>query len=378
MGGRSGTVLAEELVVHGFVSQGLVYTDHNGYIDDDAGWSGKLSSAALNGSVQLGERWRLAGQGMYLNGGNRYREGGRLDYLLLDYSLLHYLEGEVHLMLGRYKNAHGLYRDTRDVPSAQPGIIPPQSVYWDIYRDITLNTDGASLLGVHFSEAGTFEWQLSGGSTDIDNDTLNWVLGPRARGDLEEDYVAQGSLYFTEASERWKLGVSSLYSKLRYDSSDPSTALSGKSRVWESILSAQYRSERWEWTFEYIYDRFEFRGLFSPLFNERVNSDGYYLQALYDLSPGLRLMMRYDARYLDTSDRDGHKRERVTGQPEYFAYAKDLTAGISWQGGDQWVLRGEYHYIDGTAWIAPQLFSDVQTNDSRYWSLFALQLSYWF
>ncbi|WP_426415313.1 hypothetical protein [Aestuariirhabdus sp. LZHN29] len=364
--------------MHGFVSQGLIYTDHNGYIDDDSGWTGKLSSAALNGSVQVTERVRVAGQAMYLNGGNRYREGGRLDYLLLDYSLLNYLQGEVNLMLGRYKNAHGLYRDTRDVPSAQPGIIPPQSVYWDIYRDITLNTDGASLFGVHFSDAGTLDWQLSGGRTDIDDDTIDWVIGPNAKGSLDEDYVAQGSLYFTEEQERWKLGVSSLYSKVDYDSSDPTQALSGDSRVWETILSAQYRTERWEWTAEYIFDRFEFNGLFAPDFSDTINSDGFYLQGLYDLTPEVRLMMRYDARYLDTSDRDGHDREKTTGQPDYFAYARDLTAGVSWQGGDDWMLRGEYHYITGTAWIAPQLFSDTQTNDSKYWSLFALQLSYWF
>lgn len=374
----SGSAVANQPLLHGYLSQGITYTDDNGYIEDDAGWSGDLTAVAVNGSLQLHDRWRIAAQGMYLNGGNRYREGTRLDYMLLDYHLARYDRGEVHLILGRFKNAHGLYRDTREVPSAQPSIISPQSVYWDMYRDQTLNTDGVSFNGNHLADAGQLTWQLSAGRTDISDETVDWILGEDSNGKLDEDYVVQGSFYFTDDTNTWTLGLSSLYSELDFHPRGNSFAFAGSTKVWESILSAQYQLEKWEITFEYILDRFELDGIYAPGFEDRIYSDGYYLQGIYPLTPSLRWLLRYDARYLDTSDRDGSNFEKTTGAPDYFAFAKDITTGLSWQGGDNWMISAEYHYVDGAAWLPPHLTPNTERHDSQYWNLFAVQFAYWF
>ncbi|GAA5215996.1 hypothetical protein ACFSJ3_10165 [Corallincola platygyrae] len=363
---------------HGFFSQGMVYTDENGFVEDDNGWSERQTEIGLNASWQINSDWRMAGQVVYLNGGNRYPEGFRLDYLLLDRLAYRTDTDEVHIQLGRYKNQHGLYRDSRDVPAAQPSIFLPQSVYWDMYRDQTLNTDGVALMGFHQVDAGSLEWQFSGGATDIHDDMEEWVLGKNSSGDYEEDWVVQGSGYYTTDNGAWTMGLSVLRSNLDFHADEGSQAVSGQAYVWESIASIRYSAERWETTFEYIDDQFKLYGLYFPEFRDRSHSDGYYLQVRYFATPSLTLLARYDAKYLNKHDRDGKDFEKQTGAPSYFMFSKDWTLGLTYEVAENWLVRGEYHYVHGAAWLPPHLYPDVEVHDQEYWHLFAVQLSYSF
>ncbi len=368
----------EQFDVHGFVAQGLAYTSGNGYISDDNGWSGQMTEAGINFQWQGGERWRVAAQAIYLNGGNRYPEGGRLDYALLDYTLYAGEQSDLHLMLGRYKNAHGIYRDSRDVPFTQPSIILPQSVYWDMYRDQTLNTDGASFSGYSSTPSGYLDWQLSSGRTDIEESMSSWVLGPAAKGRYHEDWVVQGSLFYTSIDASWVLGVSGLRSRLAFDASADSPVVEGHAHVTEMIGTFRYEGDNWQLTAEYIFDNFKLNGLFAPGFSDTNRSDGYYAQLIYWLRPNLSLLGRYDVRCLDIDDRSGEAFSAQTGLAPWFRYAKDWTFGASWQFAPNWMARAEIHAVEGVAWLPPHLSPDPVLHDQQHWMLGALQLSYQF
>jgi len=132
----------QDFQFHGFIAQGVIDVEGSNFVNDDGALSPKLTEVGLNGSYQLSDNLRLAGQVAYLNGGNRYEEAVRVDYALLDWSFYDSLSWQANLYLGRFKNNHWLYSSSRDIPFARPSIILPQSVYFDGFRDISVGADG--------------------------------------------------------------------------------------------------------------------------------------------------------------------------------------------------------------------------------------------
>ena len=141
----SVTIAAEQnFQLHGFISQGLIDVDGSNFVNDDESLSAELTELGLNGSYQLNSTLRLTGQIVYLDGGNRYAKGSRVDYALLDWSVYDSSSWQANVYLGRFKNNHWLYSSSRDVPFARPSIILPQSVYFDGFRDIAVGGDGVA------------------------------------------------------------------------------------------------------------------------------------------------------------------------------------------------------------------------------------------
>ncbi|MCH9639896.1 MAG: hypothetical protein K0U40_10435, partial [Betaproteobacteria bacterium] len=75
--------------------------------------------------------------------------------------------------------------------------------------------------------------------------------------------------------------------------------------------------------------------------------------------------------------RDGSEFAATSRQPAHTRFAKDLTAGLRWNVTPSFMLRAEYHYVNGTAWLST-LDNPDPTDTSRYWHLFAVQASYRF
>lgn len=72
---------ADTVTVHGFIAQGLTQAKGSNAVNDDGKVSTALTELGVNASWAISSRLKLSGQLVYLNGGNRYPEGGRLDYL---------------------------------------------------------------------------------------------------------------------------------------------------------------------------------------------------------------------------------------------------------------------------------------------------------
>ena len=97
---------ANDLKLHGFVAQGLIQSNESNFVNDDGDISTRLTEVGINASYRIHPKLRVAGQGIYLNGGNRYPEGARIDYLFLDWQLLNIPNWQVDMHIGRYKNYH--------------------------------------------------------------------------------------------------------------------------------------------------------------------------------------------------------------------------------------------------------------------------------
>ena len=207
--------------IHGFIAQGLINVDGSDFVNNDGDLSAELTEVGLNGSYQLNSLFRLTSQVVYLDGGNRYDEGFRVDYALLDWSLYQAETWEVNVYLGRFKNNHWLYSGKRDVPFTRPSIILPQSIYFDGFRDIAVGADGAVLKISHSSDLlGDFDFNVSSGTTTISKEQTQILYSEQALGQMSNSHDVQTSLYWQPAGSSWRFGLALLDADFGYEAQE--------------------------------------------------------------------------------------------------------------------------------------------------------------
>lgn len=364
----------------GFAAQGLIQAKHSNYVNTDGELSGRLTELGLNGRYSFAPDSHLAGQVVYLNGGNRYPEGARLDYLFWDWALYNGDNWQANLYLGRVKNQHWLYSSTRDVPFTRPAIILPQSVYFDGFRDIAVGTDGIAWQARHASENGDLTANWSFGTTPVSQQQSQSLLGYSITGSTSTDRDHKFSLYWQPSLSGFSYGMVLLDAAFRYSPGAAEPLTSGKFTVQRVMLNMRYQAENWEFASELQQERVKTAGFFAPQFVRQQLGQGGYLLLQYHYSPSLRLYSMLDYTVLDKDDRQGRLLQQQTAGtvPARFGYQHTLAAGFSVDLHPQWRLQAEVHFNKGLARLTPVLQPDVINNDREYWQVFAAQLMYRF
>lgn len=363
---------------HGFVAQGLIRTNDTSFVDPEQEFSPKLTELGINGSINLTSTIRLAGQGVYLNGGNRYPEGKRLDYLFLDFDLYDNASLNLNLHLGRYKNYHWLYSATRDVPHTRPSIILPQSVYFDGFRDIAVGSDGAAVVGGYSNRLGEWEFNWSYGNSPIGRDQTRIFFSDLSTGDIDQDFTHQLSVFLRPNAGPLQVGISLLDSDFTYNAGEQDPLIGGAVTVQRFMLTMQYAAEKWDLTSEILQERVFLRDIITPGFVRDSFGQGGYVQARYFLNPKITLLARIDILDSDKDDRNGTQLQATTGVPNYFGFHDTGTLGLTWHMRDNFRLQAEYHRVRGAGRITPAIFQDVANNSEEYNNVVALQATYWF
>jgi hypothetical protein len=368
--------------VHGFVSQGLIDVNGSNFVNDDGAPSAELTELGLNGSYQLSSNLRLTGQLVYLDGGNRYAKGIRVDYALLDWSVYDNHNWQANIYLGRFKNNHWLYSSTRDVPFARPSIILPQSVYYDGFRDIAVGGDGIALKISHSDDRyGDFDFNFSYGSSTISDKQTENILGDLSQGRFKQDFDAQASFYWQPAFSSWRFGLSLLNSDFSYNTNDDlDLFVNGEISFQYYTINALYEGESWEFSGEIYQNNFTTEEFYNPQFYSSMIGQGLYLQSRYKVNENLTLLARSERFYSDKDDKNGKQLEESTGGlvPAYFGYHRDTTVGMSYDFSSDFSLRLEYHWLQGGGRLTPVVLPNPQINNSKNWQLWAAQLMYWF
>lgn len=371
----------QDFQLHGFIAQGVIDVDGSDFVNDDGSLSAELTELGINASYQLSSNLRLAGQVVYLNGGNRYAEGVRVDYALLDWSVYESLDWQANIYLGRFKNNHWLYSSSRTVPFARPTIILPQSVYFDGFRDFAVGNDGVAFKLSHSDdEMGDFDFNLSYGNSPISDEQGKILLSEFATGKAKQDYDLQSSLYWRPVFSQWRFGISLLDSDFTYkqNKESPDMFFDADFSFQFYTLNALYEGEQWEFSGEIYQSRFLTEGFYYPQYHSDSVAQGYYIQSRYKLTSEVTLLARYEDFYLNKEDKDGEMLEKTTGIPYYFAFHKDTTIGLNYDFFSNLSLRLEYHWVRGTGRLTPVVVPNPRVNDSEYWQMWAVQLMYWF
>ncbi len=363
---------------HGFVAQGVIRTNDSSFVDSDQEISPKLTELGINGSIDLTSSIRVAGQAVYLNGGNRYPEGERLDYFFVDFDLFDKASLNLNLHVGRYKNYHWLYSATRDVPHTRPSIVLPQSVYFDGFRDIAVGSDGLALVGSYSNNIGEWEFNWSYGNSPVGRDQTRTFFSDLSTGDIDQDFTHQLSAFLSPNAGPFQVGISLIDSDFSYNAGEGDILQDGVATVQRFMLTAQYAAENWDFTSELLQERVVFRDLIAPGFLRDSFGQGGYAQVRYFLSPKITLLARIDILDLDKDDRNGAQLQATTGVPDFFGFQDTGTLGVTWNIRHNLRLQAEFHRVKGAGRITPVVFQDVINNSEKYTNITALQMTFWF
>ncbi len=378
-------VSAQELSVNGFLTQGFFYTDKNNIYGNSTDGSLDFREIAVNARYRVHPQLHVAGQFMSRRAGAVDDGSPQVDYALMDYRIADTAIAQYGIRVGRLKIPFGFYNETRDVAFTRPSIVLPQSLYFDHARDLELSVDGVGLY------AGT---SLGSGRLDLD-----LVYGmPRKDKNVEYSYLtfdasgrfsdSEGMMFrsiYSSEGNRFRTGLTLAQFKLGYEPqsgnsfpADLREFKAGDLKVDVMVLSGQFNTEQWTFTSEYMLQKIDWRelgGVFSP--RPQTESESYYLQAQYRFATNWDLIARYDVLYMDKSDRNGVENSAVFPRAAHNFFAKDLTLGVGWRPDPAWLIRAEYHYVDGTGWL-PEQDNPDNSKRERYWNIFALQVTYRF
>ncbi len=371
--------LPENVQVHGFLSQSFSHSTDNNFLGKtDDNIAADFRELGLNGSWRIFPELQIAAQLVWRDAGETDKDELRLDYGYANYTLFSSESSKLGIKAGRVPTPLGLYNVTRDVAATRPGIFLPQSIYFDINRNLAISADGGYLYGEHRTNYGDF-FITSGVVLPRTNDPdFNNILRGNGRGGTFPGEIKRDASWITQGNYEWqggtvRLGVTYADFNAHLDpknsSTNPSSPGNFRFNLW--VFSAQYNAENWSLTGEYAIRRSRLNGFITPDLD--FIGESYYVQGTYKLTSYLEAMLRYDVFFANRNDKNGHNWQRVTGAPSHSRFAKDYTAGLRLEILPSLLLSAEYHIVDGTGWVSP-----IENNGGtkRYWNLFSTQLSY--
>jgi hypothetical protein len=375
--------------INGFLSQAAFHTSDNGFSgDSDDGISTDFNEAGLNASLNLTPELRLAGQLLARNAGNFDNGSLRTDYFHADWQFFSNTDLRIGARVGRVRNAYGLYNETRDVAHTRPGITAPGVIYIEQARDLTISRDGFGLYSDIFSSAGTLAIEAGAGKARVSSRLVKEALIAQAAGVEPDDArVAMLALNWEDADGHWRFA----FSQYRI-TSDVSVWLGaivegleetvdGDFTLDTTLLSAQYSTEHWQLTAEYL--RFDY-DLDFDFVRRRYPGEGAYLQYTWFFSPAWQTYIRYEYGVLDRNHRNGSSMEQFCGAllDEYCnarsnGFRRDTGIGLRWDINAQWMAAAEVHYVEGAMGLA---YSDNpdHTAIATYWTLFGIEVAFRF
>ncbi len=378
--GHQGVQILKQLQVHGFLSQGYIKTTGNnvfGHSNNSGSFD--FREIGLTASLRPLPRLQLSGQLLHRRAGKGSNGGIYIDFGFLDYNFINLPQAELGIRLGRMKNPLGFYNDTRDVPFTRPSILLPQSIYFDRTRNLALASDGAQLYGESRTDWGNITAQFGTVFPLVDDhDTEIAILSRIRPGELKAKLSYIGRILYEQADGRLRLSVSGAEVNANYDPATNDTLSSGLFKFYPLIFSAQYNAERWSITSEYALRHLRWKNFGSPIPDQSITGESFYLQGIYRFLPGWEAVLRYDLLFTNRKDRNGKKFAAARGYPAYSQYARDLTVGLRWNITPSIMLSTEYHRINGTAWLSPLDNPNITSSTKKNWNLFAAQISYRF
>ncbi|WP_239249172.1 hypothetical protein [Candidatus Nitrotoga sp. M5] len=372
-------IMDSKLKVHGFLTQGVVITSDNNFL----GQSNKQASAdfreiGVNASLRPTSDVQLSAGILSHKAGETDNGNLRLDYGLIDWTLSTSEQSRTGLRLGRVKINFGLYNKTRDVAFTRPSILLPQSIYFERTRNPTVAADGAELYFDHYGEVGSLFMTLGLGRPQIESEASKIALvGLIPNGRFESTLMPMFQTIYELDGGKYRFGFTALQLDTGYNPGARDVLGPGRLKFTPKIFSAQYNAEYWSITSEFALRPASNSGFGPNAPDATIHGQSYYIQGSYRLAPKWEALLRYDVAYTDSKDRDGKAFAAATRQPSFTRFSKDWTAGVRFDVTPAFMLRAEYHRVDGTAYLPVQ---DNPNTSSlvRRWNMFMLLASFRF
>jgi hypothetical protein len=377
-------ILPENMQLHGFMSQAFFNSSGNNvYGQSDGGISPGLTEIGLNLNYQPFNNLRFAAQGLYRRAGDVDPGSLRLDYGLVDFTIMDYGSSLLGVRAGRVKTPYGLYNETRDVAFTHPTILLPQGIYFDRSRSLMLSADGGSLYGEQRTDFGDFKLKFNVGMPSNDLDEIKTIVlaTDKANGAFTTKPSIATQLSYEYNRGEFIFAVSYLDQEFNYSPLPGEVTFVGMplakstTHIQPLLFSAQYNGENFTLTGEYNY-RWNSFGNFAKYGGAKFVTESWYVEGSYRILPKLQATVRYDTISIDKNDRNGDNAVRLQF-PRHVAFAQDWVFGLRYDITPSWMVRADYTLAHGTAWL-PQADNPIPDNTVQDWDLYALQLSFKF
>jgi len=368
------------LQTHGFLTQSYIKTDSNNFFGESAGYGSiDFRELGVNASMRPFSKLTAGAQILYRDAGASEEQKLLLDFALLDYRLLNTGRLNSGVRIGRIKNPMGLYNDTRDVAFTRPGIILPQSIYFDRARDLALSSDGIQSYSYYTADSFEIQVQLALGYPRVSTSSEISLFSRDMPGELSSmpSYLAKLSIQLFD--NHLKLSYSDIGMFVDYLSTPQEGLIQPSIEFSPKLFSLEFNMESLVLSGEYALREFTFANFSESPGKSSKTGESYYVQLAYFVTPKIKLTGRYDVTFLDKSDRSGVAYEAFTqGDTSAFTrYSKDYTLGVQWFVNRSWLVMVEQHKVSGTSWLPVQDNPDSSLVRKDWW-MFSALVSYRF
>lgn len=401
----SSSAQATDVAVHGFLSQGYLRSSENNYAGAPTEQGTfAFSEAGLNFTSQPLPGLRVAAQVFARDLGSQGNHRVTLDWALGDYSYRDWLG----IRVGRIKLPFGLYNTLRDVDLARAEILQPASIYPLSQRDLVAAFNGASVYGrLRLGDGGGLEYEAFGGTQDLDDvyavrrfvaDGSQAALPALAAiGMTNTTYtvnqVQANMEHLYGLRLLWSTPVAGLRAGVSFEStrshitsdvtysgslppapvpvSIPTRAETQFENPSMCIASLEYQRGGLKLATEYYREQVDRQtaatGMPGPPVSsgERLHGEAWYVQGSYRLNTRFQGQAYYSVYWPDRNDKDGARYARQ--KQEYRAWTKDLAFSGRADVNAHWLLKLEYHVIDGAAGLST---AENPGGLTRKWNLF--------
>jgi hypothetical protein len=367
--------------VHAFVSQGFIKSTENQYLAKSERGSFEFTEVGVNLTRALGDNLRVGVQFFTRDLGPIGNYRARFDWFNLDYHFFDWLG----IRAGRTKLPYGLYNETSDIDAARVPVLLPQSVYPTANRDALLAQTGIELYGyIPLGAVGAFDYRLYGGTLYLDlGDSSTARLA-----NLEVPYLIGGRGMWLTPLPGLQLGGT--LQALRFDGvytpsgpddqaladlverrlvpADYTGPISFRLPALLWLASIEYSVGDLSLASEYGRTRLDMNitvpGRASP---PAMTSESFYVMGSYRATPWLAPGVYYSVQFPDVNDRHGRA-----------AYQHDVALTLRFDLTQNWLLKGETHYMHGTAGLDPTLNGAARSTLEKDWAVLLLKTTAYF
>jgi len=344
--------------IHGFVSQGYMWSDDYNYIlYDSKGGSFQFNEIGINFSKDLTDKLRIGVQFLSRDLGDIGNNKVIIDWAYADYRWKDWLG----IRAGMLKVPNGLYNESRDIDMLRTNILLPSAVYNEAFREIYMGLSGVGLYGsVPMGGLGDLDYQVlmgtqnidgedSGIAKDIENDLRYSPFAGLDITDFEVDEMYIGSLQWRSP---WGLRLGGTLTYLDFDAEGEfapglPTATLDASDVRNYTLSIEYTWQDLILAAEYWNLDFDSQGYVMGMPAGPPGStekEGWYVSASYRVNDWFEVGSYYSVFYPDATDRDGDNRAYYN---DHEAWSKDIALSTRFDINEYWTFKMEGHLIDG-------------------------------
>ena len=368
--------------IHGFASLGYLDSSENNLFENSEDGSFEFNEFGLNVTTTFFDEIDVGAQIMSRDYGAVGNNDIIINWALIDYGW----QDELGFKIGKIKRSHGLYNDVRDYDFLRTSILLPQSIYDDNKRELIESYTGGALYGVfNLGNGGNLgydlyygiEQSIHGDSGHVRSFNLEYI-------DSWLEYSLGGRIKWHTPVSGLLLAVSYLQSDFIFDGVSPTAPVYIRTElplIHNTIFSVEYSKGSFTIAAEYEMKSSDFNveidmsRLGMPDDREEYDwtQENYYGLLSYRFTEWFTAGVYYSYEFPDLQYRNGDTMEyqRSGGA----ARQNDLALTARFDLTDFWLIKLEYHSVDGTSLIVE---ADNPEGFETKWDFFALKTTFSF